>query len=187
MSTGTLAATELKPGVYDIDTNHGTIEAVARHMMFTKVRGRFSESAGTITIGETTEESGAEIEFQAASITTGQTQRDEHLRSPDFLDVETFPTLNFKSTSVRQDGDRVVVVGDLTIRGVTNPIEIDARIEGTGVDPWGNDRIMFSGKAQLDREAYGMTWNQALETGGILVSKKFDIEIDVSAVRRADA
>lgn len=169
----------LTPGVWKIDHDHTTIGAVARHMMLTKVRGKFTDFEGAVTVGETPEESSVEVTIQAASIDTGVEGRDQHLRSEDFLDVEKYPTLTFRSTKVEPSGDgRFNVTGDLTIRGVTKPITLQGELEGTGVDPWGGTRALFSLKGELDREAWGITWNAALEAGGVLVSKTFQLEIE---------
>ena len=175
---------KIPAGDWDFEPNHTSIEAVARHMMFTKVRGKFTEFSGTVHVGDTPEESRVEITIQAPSIDTGVAARDAHLRSPDFLDVEKYPTLSFRSTKVVAAGeDGLAVTGDLTIRDVTKPITLDVKFEGTAVDPWGGTRAIFSASAELAREEWGMTWNAALEAGGVLVSKTFQIEIEAQAVK----
>lgn len=175
-------------GDWAFEPNHTSIEAVARHMMFTKVRGRFTEFSGAIHVGATPEESGVQITLQAASIDSGVAARDEHLRSPDFLDVENHPTLSFKSTKVVAVGsDELEVTGDLTIRDVTKPITIDVKFEGSAVDPWGGTRAIFSAKTELAREEWGIVWNAALEAGGVLVSKTFHIEIEAQSVKAEQA
>jgi polyisoprenoid-binding protein YceI len=172
------------PGSYTMDPTHSSVEAVARHLMVTKVRGRFSQFAGTVEIAEDPLESRVEAEIQAASIDTNEPQRDEHLRSPDFLDAERFPTLRFTSTAVRPVGQaRWQVDGELTIRDVTRPVTLDVEFLGAGTDPYDNEKIAFSATTELDREAFGMTWNQALETGGVLVSKTLQVELEIQAVR----
>jgi polyisoprenoid-binding protein YceI len=180
-----LNSTTLAAGTWTIDPAHTTIGAVARHLMVTKVRGRFEKFDGTIEIGEKPEDSKAELKIDAASINTGVAQRDDHLKSPDFLDVENYPELNFKSTTLEVKGDdRFELTGDLTIRGVTRPIVLDARIEGVQASPHGPFEIAaFSAKAELERENWDMTWNVALETGGVLVSKKIQIEIEAQFKR----
>ena len=178
----------LSEGTWTLDPTHTTIGAVARHMMLTKVRGRFTDFEGVLHVGPTPEESTVELTIRAASIDTGVDGRDDHLRSPDFLDVERYPELRFRSTAITPVGDdRFEVTGDLTIRGITKPVTLAADFEGTGTDPWGGTRALFSATSELDREEFGMTWNQALETGGVLVSKKLQIEIEVQAVQPQQA
>jgi polyisoprenoid-binding protein YceI len=173
-----------EPGVWQIDPAHTVISAVARHLMVAKVRGYFRKFSGAIHIGERPEDSWVEVEIDAASIDTGVEDRDNHLRSPDFLDVENHPKLHFKSTSVEpvSNGD-FKLHGDLTIRGITRPVVLDAHYEGVVADPWGGKRIAFSATTELFREDWGMTWNVALEAGGVLVSKSVKVEIEVEAVK----
>lgn len=170
-------------GEWVFDPSHSSVEAVARHMMITKVRGHFADVAGKVDFGSDWTDSVVEVEIGTAGITTGNDDRDAHLRSPDFLDVENHPKITFKSTAVRQDGTGLKVEGDLTIRGVSRPVVLDVTYEGSGVDPWGGTRQLFTASTEIDREEWGMTWNQALEAGGVLVSKKFKIEIEVQAVQ----
>jgi polyisoprenoid-binding protein YceI len=171
------------PGTWVIDPSHSRVGFVARYMMVTKVRGHFGEVEGTIHIAEDPATSWAEASFGAASIDTGDARRDDHLRAPDFLDVERFPQLTYRSTRVSLDADGALdVSGDLTIKGVTRPVTLHGRIAGAGNDPWGNRRAMFSLEGEIDREDFGITWNQALESGGVLVGKKVGLEIEVSAV-----
>lgn len=171
-------------GRWMIDPAHSDVQFVARHMMISKVRGRFREFEGWLDIAERPEDSSVEVVIQAASIDTGDSQRDAHLRSPDFLDVEQFPEIRFRSTSVRPagDDDRYEVVGDLTIRGVTRPVTLDVEFEGIAVDPWGGTRAGFVASGEINREDFDVTWNQALETGGFLVGKGVRVELDVEAV-----
>jgi polyisoprenoid-binding protein YceI len=170
------------PGTWTFDQAHTTLMGEARHLMVTKVRGRFSDFSGTIHVAEVPEESFVEVEIRAHSIDTGSPDRDTHLRSPDFLDVEKHPTLTFRSTGLELGaGPEFRVPGELTIRGVTRPVVLDAEYLGATVDPWGNTRVGFSATTEIDREAFGMTWNVALETGGVLVSKKIKIELEVQA------
>jgi polyisoprenoid-binding protein YceI len=175
---------------WTIDAAHSMIEFAAKHMMITTVKGRLAETRGTITIDETApERSVAEVEFAAASIDTRSEQRDQHLRSPDFLDVERFPTVSFRSRRIEgarnEPGAAFRVIGDLTIRGVTREVALDATYEGAGRDPWGGDRVSFSASTKLDRREFGLLWNAALETGGVLVSNDIKIQIEVQAVRAA--
>lgn len=171
-------------GTYRIDPSHSMVEAVARHLMVTKVRGRFSRFSGEIVVGDRPQESSVEVTVDAASIETSDEQRDAHLRSADFLDVENHPTVEFRSRAVEMVGDdRLRVTGDLTIRGVTRPVVLDATFDGPFSDPWGGQRIGFSARTEIDREDWGLTWNVALESGGVLVGRKVQIELTVSAVK----
>jgi len=170
-------------GTWVIDPDHTSIEAVARHMMFTKVRGRLHEFSGAIHVDEDPTKSWAEATIKAASIDTNAADRDDHLRSPDFLDAETFPEITFKSTklSSRNKG-RFEVTGDLTIRGETRPVTLDVDFHGVATDPWGQAKAAFTATGKLQREDWGMTWNQALEAGGVLVSKSLDLEIEAQTI-----
>ena len=173
------------PGTYDIDKAHSAVEFVARHLMITKVRGRFAEFSGTIDIAEVPEESSVEVAIDASSIQTDQDQRDVHLRSEDFLHAEQHPTLTFKSTKVElEDEDHWKVAGDLTVRGTTRPVVLDVEFEGANVSPWGAKAIGFSASTEINREDFGLTWNQVLETGGAVVGKKVRIELNVEATLR---
>jgi polyisoprenoid-binding protein YceI len=172
-----------RPGTWKIDSAHTSIEAVARHLMITKVRGKFSEFDGTFEVGERPEDTKISLTIKAASIDTRDDKRDGHLRSPDFLDVEHFPTIEFVSTDVKPSVNGWNVTGDLTIRGVTVPVVIESAYLGVVTDPFGNDKAIFSGSTELDREAFGMTWNVALESGGVLVGPKLAVDLEVQAVR----
>jgi polyisoprenoid-binding protein YceI len=172
------------PGVYDIDQAHTTVEFVARHLMITKVRGRFATFSGSLNVAEVPEDSSVEVTIDAASVQTSQDQRDEHLRSADFFEVDKYPALTFKSTSVELDGDSWKVTGDLTIRDVTRPVVLDVEFDGANTTPWGTQAIAFSASTEIDREAWGLTYNQALETGGVVVGKKVRIELSVEAILR---
>jgi polyisoprenoid-binding protein YceI len=173
-------------GVWNLDPTHTLVEFSARHMMITTVKGRFGEVSGTIHFDEADPASSSvEVEIDAAGIDTRSEQRDQHLRSGDFLDVDNHPKLRFRSKGVRGDiraGTDFDVVGDLTIRGITREVVISARLEGRGRDPWGGDRVSFSGETRIDREDFGLTWNQALETGGLLVSREIRIFLEAQAV-----
>ena len=172
-------------GEYELDAAHSHVGFSVRHMMVSKTKGRFAEVTGTIRIGEDPLESSVDVEIPVASIDTRDESRDGHLRSADFFDAEQHPVLRYRSTSVTPVGkDRWRVDGELTVRGITQPVPLDVTFEGGAKDPWGGSRIGFTAKAELDREAFGLTWNQALETGGVLVGKQVKIEIDAEAVRR---
>jgi polyisoprenoid-binding protein YceI len=169
---------------WKIDPSHSTVEFSAKHMMFTTVKGRFGDVEGTITVAGTTPDTASvEATMKAASIDTRTEQRDQHLRSADFLDAENFPTVTFKSTKIEGPKDNFTMTGDLTIRGTTRPVTLDVTYEGAGKDPWGNDRMGFSATGKIDRRDFGLTWNQALETGGILVSNDIKIQIDAQVIR----
>jgi polyisoprenoid-binding protein YceI len=174
------------PGTFALDTAHTRVGFVAKHMMVTKVRGNFVEFDGKITIAENPLESSVEVVIKAASINTSQPDRDGHLRSDDFLAAEKFPDITFRSTGVAvPDGDEFKLVGDLTIRDVTRTVELKVEFGGTGTNPWGMEIFGFSAETEINREDFGLTWNQALETGGVLVGKKVKIEIEGESARQA--
>jgi polyisoprenoid-binding protein YceI len=187
--TNSAVATIHEPltGTYELDAAHSRLGFVARHAMVTKVRGQFRDVSGTLVLDEDDpSRSTAEVTIQVASLTTAQDQRDEHLRGADFFDVEQYPTITFRSTSAeRVDDDTYRLTGDLTIRDVTRPVSIDFEHTGAAHDPFGNFRAGFEGKVQVNRKDWGLTWNVALEAGGILVSDKVTLELDVSAVKQA--
>jgi len=169
-------------GRWSVDPHHSTVEFVARHLMVTKVRGRFGDYDATIDIAERPEDSRVDVTINAASITTGDDGRDGHLVSADFLDVEQYPTLTFHSTGVRPTGASTWVVdGDLTVHGVTRPTELAVEFGGVASDPWGNTKAFFSASTEIDREDFGLTWNQPLAGGGVLVGKKVKIELEIQA------
>ncbi len=170
-------------GVYTIDPMHTTVEFIGRHLMITKVRGRFPEVAGTITIDDEPTKSHVEVELQVASIDTGIPDRDGHLRSADFFNADDYPTITFKSTKVEAGRSGTWdVTGDLTVRDVTRPITLEVDFDGANASPMGDERIAFSAATEVDREDWGLTWNVALETGGVLVGRKVRIELNVQAV-----
>jgi polyisoprenoid-binding protein YceI len=174
-------------GEYTIDPTHSSVEFVGRHLMITKVRGRFPEVSGAITIDEVPEQSHVEVEIDVASLDTGNAQRDEHLRSPDFFHAEQHPTISFRTTKIEPGtAGAWAVTGDLTVRDVTRPVTLQVDFEGANASPMGDQRIAFSAVTDVDREDWGLTWNVALETGGVLVGKKVRIELNVQAVLNAD-
>ncbi len=181
-STGIAAAT----GTWVIDPTHTTIGFSVRHAMIAKVRGRFGEFEGSFTIdGANPAASSAQVTIAAASIDTQNPDRDGHLKSPDFLDVEAYPTITFTSTSASVQGAQATITGDLTIHGVTRPVTVEYEYIGTSQDPWGNTRIGFEGSAKISRKEFGLTWNAALETGGVLVGDDITFVLDVEAVKQA--
>lgn len=168
-------------GTYVLDPNHTAVEFVARHML-AKVRGRFTEFTGTVVVGETPEESSVEAEIQAGSVQSNSEMRDGHLKSGDFFDVGTYPTLRFRSTGVRPTGPTTFELdGELTIRDVTRPITLSGEFLGWGPNHQGTPTIFASARTTIAREDWGLTWNVAVETGGWLVGRKVDIEIEVEA------
>jgi polyisoprenoid-binding protein YceI len=177
---------------WQIDPAHTAVEFAVKHMMFTTVRGRFKDVKGTVEVDEQApDRSTVHVEIGAASLDTGVADRDGHLRSADFLDVETHPFLTFRSKRVegamKKEGDRFQVIGDLTIRGTTFEVTLDAVYEGTGKDPWGGTRAGARATTTIDRREWGLKWNEALETGGILVGNEVRIEIELQAVKAAAA
>jgi polyisoprenoid-binding protein YceI len=173
-------------GTFAIDTAHTEVAAIARHLVVSKVRGTFGGTTGTIVIAENPLESSVTASIPAATINTNSPDRDNHLRSADFLNVENHPTLDFRSTGiVSHKGGAFVVRGDLSIRGVTREVDLKVEFEGVAKSPWGQEVIAFTATTEFDREEFGMTWNQALETGGVLVGKKIVVQISAEAVRAA--
>ena len=172
---------------WNIDTVHSGINFSVRHMVVSKVRGRFAKFSGELAIDDDDlTRSSVDVAIDATSIDTGNAQRDTHLRSADFFDVEAFPELRFRSTRIEQRGDaRYAVVGQLTIRDVTREVSLDVEYGGRARDPWGNERLGFVAKASVDRKDFGLRWNQALETGGVLVADRIDIELELQGVRAA--
>jgi polyisoprenoid-binding protein YceI len=172
-------------GTYAIDPSHSDVGFSVRHLMVSKTKGRFAEFAGAITIADDPLASSVEVEIQTGSIDTRDQTRDEHLRSGDFLDVANHPTMTYRSTSVRPAGKGAWAVdGELTVAGVTRSVPLAVTFEGATRDPWGGERIGFTASADLNREDFGLTWNQALETGGVVVGKVVHIEIEAEGVRQ---
>lgn len=169
---------------WQIDPAHTLVELSAKHMMFTTVKGRFTSLKGVIVEhAEDPSQSSVEVEIDAASITTGDVQRDTHLQSPDFLDVAQYPTISFRSTRVEGSRESFRLTGDLTIHGVTRPVTLQAEFGGTAKSPWGKEVAGFSASGQINRKDFGLNWNVALETGGFLVSDTVKISLDVQAVK----
>lgn len=174
-------------GDYTIDPAHSTLGFTARHAMVTNVKGKFDEFTGALHLdGADPSASTASLDIQMSSIDTGSADRDGHLKSADFFKTDEFPTMTFRSTKAESlGGDDYRVTGDLTILGTTRPISIDLEFNGAAKDPFGNHRVGFEGKAELLRSDWGITWNAALETGGVLVSDKIKLSFDISAIREA--
>ena len=186
MSTTTVPTT--LTGTYTIDPAHSRIGFVARHAMVTKVRGSFNAFSGSGYFdADHPENSKLELIVQAASIDTGNADRDAHLRSNDFFDMDAYPEITFSSTAIeRVDDEHYRVSGDLTIKGVSRPVSVDFELSGSATDPFGNQRIGLEGTTTINRKDFGVTWNAPLEAGGVLVSEKVVLEFDVSAIKSAD-
>ncbi|WP_028474463.1 YceI family protein [Nocardioides alkalitolerans] len=174
-------------GSYTIDPSHSRLGFSARHAMVTTVRGAFKDFAGAATIDTANPAaSSVNLTIQVASVDTGSADRDGHLQSADFFDVSTYPTITFTSTKVERDGDADwIVTGDLTIKGTTKPVTIEFESTGSARDPFGNLRVGFEGAVAVNRKDWDLTWNAALETGGVLVSEKVKLEFDISAIQSA--
>jgi polyisoprenoid-binding protein YceI len=174
---------------WQVDAAHSAVNLAVRHMVISKVRGHFGKWSAKLQL-DTAEQarSTVEVDIEAASIETGVADRDTHLRSPDFLDAAKFPALRYRSRRVEAPTkDRLRVVGDLTIRDVTREVVLDVEYGGQGKDPWGNTRVGFTATTSINRKDFGLTWNQALETGGVLVADRVDIEIELQAIQQAAA
>ncbi|HWG72601.1 MAG TPA: YceI family protein [Acidimicrobiales bacterium] len=182
MSQTTTANTVHPSGTWEIDAAHTTVGFTVRHMMLAKVRGHFAVTSGTIHIEDDPLQSSVTVTIDAASLDTRDPNRDTHVKSPDFLDVEKHPTIEFASTSVRQTGDGWEVDGNLTVHGVTRPVTLELEHTGIAKDPWGNTRTGFEATTEISRSDFGLEWNQALETGGVVVGDKVKVEIQVEAV-----
>ncbi|MEU0209879.1 YceI family protein [Streptomyces canus] len=174
-------------GDYTIDASHSTIGFTVRHAMVTNVKGKFDEFSGSLHLdGGDPSASTASIDVKMDSIDTGSEDRDGHLKSADFFKIEEFPTMTFRSTKAEALGDEDYrITGDLTILGTTKPLTIDLEFNGAAKDPFGNERVGFEGKAEIKRSEWGLTWNAALETGGVLISDKIKLSFDISAIKNA--
>lgn len=181
--TSAQALDALTPGTWTIDPSHSSVGFVARHLMVSKVRGEFRSFSGALTIAEDRLASSVQASVEMNSVSTGDDQRDGHLRTGDFFDTEQFPTMTFTSTAVRAAGDDFVLVGDLTIKGVTRSVEFELEFDGVSPDPWGGTRAGFSATTVINRKDFGLEWNVALDTGGVLVGDKVTITLDIQAVR----
>jgi polyisoprenoid-binding protein YceI len=172
------------PGIFALDPVQSYVGFSVRHMMISKVRGRFANFNGTLCVGPEAGDSSVEVEVDLASVDTKDPVRDAHLRSADFFHVDQFPTMSFQSTRVLSiDGDGFRVDGRLSLHGVTRPLALDVVFDGVAIDPDGGQRLGFSATGEIDREAFGLTWNQTLETGGVLVSRRVRIDIEAELVR----
>jgi polyisoprenoid-binding protein YceI len=172
---------------WNIDPSHSAIGFSVRHMVVSKTRGRFTSFRGQIAFDpDRPQDSSVQVTIDPASIDTADAQRDGHLKSADFFDVEKYPNATFKSTKVEDlGGDKYRITGDLTVHGVTKPVSFDAVFEGAGKDPWGGERAGFNAALSIDRREFGLQWNKALETGGVLVGEKVELTLEVEAVKQA--
>ncbi|HET6908089.1 MAG TPA: YceI family protein [Mycobacteriales bacterium] len=186
-TSATETGTPTLTGHYDIDPTHSRLGFAAKHAMVATVRGGFNVYSGEVFLDEEQpENSWAKVEIDVASVSTGNNDRDAHLRTPDFFDIDNHPKITFQSTKVEKvDDDVYTLIGDLTINGKTNPVSIDWELTGTSNDPWGNFRAGFEGKATVNRRDWDLAWNLALDKGGVLVSEKVKLEFDIAAVKRA--
>lgn len=180
----TALPTGLTTGTYTLDPTHSQANFTVRHAGISKVRGTLAITAGTIAVGDEVESSTVVADLDAASVNTGDTNRDNHLRSADFWDAENAPTWTFQSMAVTPAGNDFAISGDLTINGVTRPVQLDTEFTGAATDPFGNSRIGFEATTQISRKEFGLTWNAALEAGGVLVGDKITIALDLSAIRQ---
>jgi polyisoprenoid-binding protein YceI len=179
---------EYKTGTWDIDPVHSEVSFVVRHLVVSKVRGRFDKFEGTIVLADDPLQSSAEVTIEATSVNTNQEQRDAHIRSADFFDAETHPTITFRSTAVRPEGDHFLLDGDLTIRGTTKPVTLHLELNGFGPDPYGGTRVGFSARGEIDRQDFGVSFNGPIPgaDNAMVLSDKVALSIEVEAVRRPD-
>lgn len=177
-----MTTTQTGTATYAIDPAHSRVSFAVRHMMLSKVRGEFGSFTGSVTIGGDGIPSHISATIVTASINTHDKDRDAHLKSPDFLEADKYPEMTFESSNVHADGDTLTIHGELTIHGVTKNVELTAQNEGKTIDPWGKNRVAFSAWGRINRKDFGLVWNQALETGGVLVGEDVDILLDVQAV-----
>jgi len=186
--TSTAVETTTLTGDYEIDPTHSRLGFAAKHAMIATVRGQFKVYSGEVFLDEANPaNSRVRLEIDASSVDSGNADRDAHLRTPDFFDLERFPSMVFESKKVEKTDDDVYsLIGDLTINDTTNPVAVEFELTGTSVDPWGNFRAGFEGKATINRRDWGLGWNVALDKGGVLVSEKVKLEFDISAVRKAE-
>lgn len=176
---------ELTPGTWNVDAAHSSVGFVARHLMVTKVRGRFASFNGAVTVSEDPLKSKVEATVDMASVTTGDAGRDGHLQNADFFEAEKYPTMKFVSTDIVANGSDYVLKGDLTIKAVTKPVAFELEFDGVAVDPWNNTKAGFSAETEINRKDFGLDFNVALEAGGVLVGEKVKVQLDVQLVKAA--
>ena len=185
MTTSTALPTELVPGTWTLDPSHSEAGFTVRHAGISKVRGNVAITEGTVVVGEDLTVTSVTATLDPSTVSTRDAGRDGHLKSADFFDVEKFATWTFASTSVRKDGSDHVVGGDLTIHGITRSVELATEFNGTAVDPYGHLRPGFTATTTISRKDFGLTWNAALEAGGVMVSDKIVITIEAAAIKQA--
>ncbi|MFM7536236.1 MAG: YceI family protein [Acidimicrobiales bacterium] len=173
----------LTPGTWNVDAAHSRVGFTVRHLMVSKVRGSFTTFSGAVTVGEDKLASSVVAEVQMASIATGDDNRDNHLRTGDFFDVAAHPTMTFRSTGITADGGDYVLAGELTIKGITKPVTFELEFEGVSPDPWGGTRAGFSAETEISRKEWGLEYNAVLETGGVVISDKVKLELDIQVVK----
>ena len=185
MSQVQLDATQsgLTPGTWTIDPSHTNVDFIVRHLMVSKVRGRFHDVTGAITIGADPANSSVNATIGVKSIDTGNTDRDNHLRTNDFFSADTFPTITFVSTKLSSSGDDYKLAGNLTLRGVTKPVVLELEFNGASSDPWGGIRAGFSARGEINRRDFGVEWNAPLEGGGVVVGDKIKLELEIEAIK----
>lgn len=175
----------ITPGLWTLDMSHSEIGFTVRHAGISKVRGRFTDASAEAKIGRSLADASLHATVKTASFDSGDANRDGHVKGPDFFDVEKFPEMTFRATSVEGDGEDYTLTGDLTIRGITKPIELEVEFTGVAVDPFGATRAGFSAEAEISRKEFGLTWNAVLETGGLLVSDKVRINVEAALVKQS--
>ncbi len=177
---------DLPTGTWTIDASHSSVGFTVKHLMISKVRGTFSGVSGTVTVPEDRFASTVDVTIDPATIDTRDGGRDAHLRNSDFFDVENHPTWSFRSTGVKADGDdEFLLLGDLTIRGVTRPVELEVEFVGVSKDPWGNTKAGFEAEAEINRKDWGLEYNAALETGGVVIGEKVKLSLDIQLLKTA--
>lgn len=174
----------LTPGIWTLDMSHSDIGFTVRHAGISKVRGRFSDASATAHVRDSLKDSSLHATVKTASFDSGEPNRDAHVRGADFFEVESFPEMTFRATGVEGDGEDYTLTGDLTIRGITKPVELEVEFTGVAVDPFGATRAGFSAETEISRKEFGLTWNAALETGGFLVSDKVKINLEAALVKQ---
>ncbi len=177
---------DIAVGTWTIDPTHSEVGFTVRHLMVSKVRGNFEKFSGTLTVAEDPLQSSVHVEVDLDSINTREAQRDGHLRSADFFEVEKYPTMTFDSTAMKADGSSYVVTGDLTIKGTTMPVELDLELNGVGPDPWGGTRAGFSAEAEISRKEFGVDIEMPLDGGGVVVGDKIKVLLEIEAVLQSD-
>lgn len=175
----------LTPGTWTVDAAHSTIGFVVRHLVVAKTRGRFGTFDGTITIDEDPLQSTVVASAETASVNTNDEKRDTHLRNNDFFEVDTYPKMTFQSTRIAADGSDYLLHGDLTIKGVTNPVTFDLEFEGVATDPWGNTKAGFTAETEINRKDWGLDYNAVLEAGGVLIGEKVKLTLEIEAAKTA--